>query len=492
MNNKQILWISSLTYSILAIFALIFYKERVIFSDAVCHFFIVLKSGGYFNPIMRYGVYIVQTPLLLAAKLHLSHATLAMIYSLTFVAYQGLIFFLSYWISKDYKIPLIWLLFNTLIVTDTFYWMISELPLGVGIAMLFFAFLQRNNYVVCGDTNNGNNQDTNNDKASPLFVSSQTGSLLLLSFVFLFSMQFFHPLMLVIIAIMASFFFLSTEKWVQRGFLALCFVAFYYAGKLKNSILGISGYDEESMKNFENLTKLYPNYWDLGSNWHFLSYIRTDYYFLPILLLGLTIFYAKNRKWLKLTWMICAFFGYLFIVNVSYYHTQIFEQYYMENLYLPLSLIVILGFIWDFLPSISFQKQSVMLGGIVAIRLIHIFLAHDIFTERLNWERKILTQTENAASKKLLIKTADIPVPTFIVTWASPYEFWLLSAIESKELRSVVIEDNFSQNIASYDSLLNRKNSFFIPFGRDLAYKKLPKTYFDFQDTTTYTLYKPH
>lgn len=480
MNNKQILWISSFTYGILAILALIFYKERVIFSDAVCHFFIVLKSGGYFNPILRYGVYIVQTPLLLATKLHLSHAALAIIYSLTFVAYQAIIFSLAYWISKDYKIPLIWLLFNTLIVTDTFYWMISELPLGVGIAVLFFAFLQAHS----------------SELRSEIFQKfgtefRTTGTLLIISFVFLFSMQFFHPLMVVILAIMTSFFILSAKKWSERGFLALCFIAFYYAGKLKNLVLGISGYDEESMKNFENLTKLYPNYWDLGSNWHFLSYIQTDYYFLPIFLLILSIFYVKNRKWLKLAWMMSTFFGYLFIVNVSYHHTQIFEQYYMENLYLPLSLIVILGFIWDFLPNISFQKQSLLLGLIVAIRLVHLFLAHDIFTERLNWERRILTQTENAANKKLLIKSADIPVPTFIVTWASPYEFWLLSAIESKELRSVVIEDNFSQNIASYDSLLNRKHSFFIPFGRDLAYKKLPKRYFDFQDTTTYILYKP-
>lgn len=476
MNEiKRNLLIGSFAYFILAILAIIFYKERVIFSDAVCHFFLVLKNEGYFNPIHRYGVYIVQTPLLLGSKLSLSHATLAIIYSLTFVAYQALIFFLSYFISKDFRIPFIWLLFNILIVTDTFYWMISELPLGVGIAMLFFSFWVRK-------------------KEEKLFEQSNMTAyvgLAGISILAVFAMQFFHPLMLVIFFILASFFLLSGKNKQEIGIITLLMLAFYYAGKGATWALGQSGYDEESMKNFENITKLYPHYWDLGSNWHFLSYIKTDYYFLPILLLLLSIFYLKSKKWLKLAWTIGGFFTYLFIVNVSYHHTQMFEQYYMENLYLPLSLILILGLVWDFLPSLSPIYSRYILIGIVCIRLIHIFLSHDIFTERLNLERQVLQQTENSSNKKLLIPSQDIPIDKYIVTWATPFEFWLLSAIESKELRSVLIEDNFSKNIADYDSLMSQNKVFFMPFGKKIDYKAFPKTYFNFQDTSQYVIYKP-
>jgi len=175
--------------------------------------------------------------------------------------------------------------------------------------------------------------------------------------------------------------------------------------------------------------------------------------------------------------MLTFFFGFALLVNVSLPNVK--EQFYMEGQYLVMSLFVILPFIFDFLPIIKSNgvKTSLVLG-IVFISLFRIYNTHTIYTERLNWNKNLLTETANLKNPKLIINRNQIPIDTLLMTWGSSYEFWLISTVEQGKSRSVIITDNENE----LDWAMHERKTF---LGRwDLKkYNELNRKYFKFNDT---------
>jgi hypothetical protein len=158
-------------------------------------------------------------------------------------------------------------------------------------------------------------------------------------------------------------------------------------------------------------------------------------------------------------------------------------QFHIESFYLPLSVFVILPLVFDVFPLIKKTPIALsLLGVILTVRLVHIGLLHQPYTERLAYQNQILDQVEQMDNKKLILDQKEIALDTLIMTWGSSYEFWLLSSIRNPTSpRSIVIDED----PARFDWALGNNNTFFTEWG-NYPYAELPKAYFNFTDIGFY------
>ncbi|BDS14557.1 hypothetical protein [Aureispira anguillae] len=462
ISTKKVFWLGLFSYAILAILAIVFYKERTIFADVAFRFFAMIKDGDYAIQVHRFGSFFTQSFLYLSHALGLPLKNIMINYSVGFIAYKALVFVLCFKVLRQPTLAITLLFTDILIVAETFYWIQSELVESITFIILYFAVLKH--------------------------ISTKKLHLLRLLLVLgmLITVLFFHPLAFILFLFMSLFSFLSTEEATYKKYLVggLPIAVIILVVK---SLYFKSPYDNSGISLMQNFINSFPNYLGLPSNYRFLTYVVQDYYFLPIFLFILLGYYRKHQLWLKFGVLASFFFGYLFLVNVCFPHNNV--QFHMESFYMPLSLFVALPFALDILPLVPKNRILILLSLVISCRLIHIGFQHQKFTDCLDWKRELLQKTASSKNKKLAISAKHVPMDTLMLSWGSSYEFWMLSTIESGESRSVIIYDD-RKRLTQWGKMKHTK-LFITQWGATL-YQDLPKEYFNFQDTTTtYVDYNP-
>jgi hypothetical protein len=469
ISQRRTLILGTAAYLILGVLALMYYLERTVFIDLAFHTVTILKTKGLFIQNQRFVAAVSQVFPLLAQGLNFSLKGVLMSYSAGFVVYYGTVFLLcTRWLGQ-WKMGLVMLFCSTLMTTDTFYWIQSELPQGMALLPLIFAILLRYRS-----------------------LNQMPGWALSAVFVLWYVVAFAHPMLLFPSLFMVLFFWernaakaeIDSKLVLASGVFLLSIVL------IKNKLLGTSGYDQEAMSRVKNLLTLFPHYFNIASNRDFLHWCLTDYYFL-ILGLGLnTYYYIREQKWFKLALALCFFGGYLLLVNVSFVNG--FDRFYIENLYLPLCIYVAVPLVMDVLPNLKRGQTSgtipVWIFGalalVTALRLLRIAHAHHAWTDRLDWERSLLAETANLPRPKLLLTEKQVPMDKLKMSWGSSFEFMLLSALDDpQKMRMIMIdEDPARMNWAAGNPHA------VITEWEVMEYDKLPKRYFNPQDTTIYEL----
>lgn len=459
MNKKTVLLIGIITYAILLLFSILFFKERTVFLDVAFHIFQIVKTGDFTIQAGRFGAALTQIFPLVSAKMGLPIRWVMLNYSVGATLYYFAAFLVCIQVFKSWKAGLAMLLFNTFIVTYTFYWMQIELAQGIALTILFFAFLLR-------------------DKKWADYNALEIA----LFFLLLVTILYFHPLLLFVYLFLALFFLIDPEKRVDPKLIYASLLVTGAVYFFKTFLVQRAAYDDafiEAAKN--NFKTMFPNYWNIPANKNFIYYCLKNYYLLPISLIIASIHYIRYHVFLKLALVLSFFFGYLLLVNVASYNN--IPQFHIESFYLPLSIFLIFPLVYDFFPSINNQKVLIgALALILVVRLVDIGLAHRPYRERISWEEKVLKETETLPNKKIILSDAQVPMDKILMSWGSSYEFWLLSSCNSPgNPRSVIIDENPSQ----FDWAIGNNKGMLTEWGM-FDYKDLPKRYFNFTDTTYY------
>lgn len=442
-------------YAILLILAILFYKERTIFMDASFICFSVIKDGALAIQDFRFGSAITQIFPLISSQLGLPLQAVLLSYSIGFIIFYATIYcVIKYWFKNE-MLSLVLLLFNLLMVSQTFYWIQSEQIQGTALLLFYFA-LQFKNPI---------------EYRYPEINIS-------ISYLLLFTVAFIHPILVVQFIFISLFLFFSNKdnSEFRRKNQIISRVFFYIFILAIKMVFFKNQYDSGAINNMKNFISLFPNYISIASNKNFIYYLITDYYLAAILLVLISVYYYRKAEWIKLSLMNIFFFGFLLIVNVSYKDGA--DKFYIESHYLSLSIFIIIPFVFDYLPTLEMKKVHYLISSIILIRLVYIFFNHIPFTDRLNWEREFLMKNDH---KKIIKWDNNVPKDTLFMTWATPYEFWLLSTIEKKETRSIVFLDHENE----LDWALSKNKSFVTKWGV-FDYNQLPKKYFILNDTTPY------
>lgn len=481
-EQRRTLLLGSLVFTALGILSLLFYLERTVFIDMAFHTVVLLKKKALFIQNQRFVAAFTQMFPLAAAAMGWSLKNVMAFYSFGFVALQALVFFLCVGWLKQWKMGLVVILSATLMVTDTFYWVQSELPQGMAVLLLATALMLH-----------GGSVGLNGFKLGLLFVLWIT-------------VLYAHP-MLAFPGMFIWFFFYDrrSEQPLANPSLVLGSAVFSVLFLIiKNKLLGPSGYDSEAMSRIKNLQSLFPNYFDLASNRIFLSWCLNAYYFLAIGLMLVLYANIRQRQWYKLSITTAAFFGYLLLINVSFPNG--FHRFYIENLYLPLSIFVAIPLVFDAIPffvkswsplyrNLDWKKNQtgvpylaswntgafLVLGAAIAIRIGHIGLAHKPWTDRLSWERQFLMETGQLERPKMIIPESNAPMDKILLSWGSAFEFILLSSIDDPDKTRLIMIDEDPKRMqwaaGNPRSIITEWEVW--------NYAELPKQYFNPQDTST-------
>lgn len=449
---KKIYIIGVIGYCVLLFLSVLFYKERTFFVDIAFHIFSIITNKGLAIQNFRFGAVFTQLFPLLAVKIGFSLAGVAISYSMGFVLFYFACYIICGLVCKNYRIALVLLLFNTLFVSDTFYWIQSELPQGIAIMLVIFAVAAR-----------GKIEGLNLLRLNVIFAG-------------LFMVAFTHPLIIFPFLYVVIFFLIGKEQVFDRKLLLTMLVFYLLMIGVKN-VFFKTEYEKHAMGGAENLIKLFPHYFHLYSNRQFLHNCIRKFCWIPLASLWLIIVYTQKREYAKLSIFLFFILGYLLLINVSYPDNAT-SPFYIENMYLPLAVFIALPLIYDILPLYRSKMIPITLFAWILITgCIRIYATHALYSERVDWERKFIQAN---GDKKLLINSKEEPMNILVMTWGTPYEFWLLSTIETGKTASVIINDDPDQLTWA----LNDKKKFLTTWG-SFDYTSLPSQYFIMKDTTT-------
>ena len=441
------------TYLILAFFALFFYLERTAFVDISFHLFYILKDGTYTIQNNRFGSIFTQIFPLIGSKVGLSLTSIMKLYSVGFVLYYSIIFLIITRLLRSNRFGVLMVLLSTVMVTDTFYWIQSELPQGLAFMVLYFALIY---------------STLKNQLVQKWYFYP-------IQYAFLIFLVFFHPLLAIPFIFCSLFVFIHFKN---IGYLFKSGLLFYLIILIIKSLFFKTAYDSNAMGGLSNFVRLFPNYFSIPSNIQFLLDLAQKYYILSAMLVFMIYMYNKTKQYIKMGLMVSFFIGYTLLVNVSYPEGA--SDFYIENLHLPLSIFVIMPLVFDF-PKLSASKILAFLSLIVLVRVSHIAVNHTIYTQRIKLLQNYLNETYSEDNKKIVTSEDHFPMDTLIMSWATPYEIWLLSTTQLGETRSIMITDNVKEvewTAGSRDKFVTKWGAF--------HYSELPKQYFILNDTSTY------
>jgi hypothetical protein len=437
-------------YLALFILSLVFYKERIIILDDAYYLFNIVKDARFSIEHFRYIAVVTEIFPLLAVKLSLPLPVVAMAYSAGFIIYYSVCYLICGWL-KEYKLALVLLLVNILFSTHTFYWMLSELTQGLAMMIVLLAVI--------------NSRDT-----IPRFML--VAALVLL----IPTIAFAHPLLVFPFSFGLLFMAIDKESNIDKKWCAGVLIA-YFAVLVCKSIFFKEAYEEQSMQGLNNFKTLFPNYFNLHSNRVFLKNCLLKYQWIPIVFIATTAVLYRSGKIIKLWLYLFYVIGFMALVNIAY-HSSYTQEFYIENLYLPLGFLLGLPFVFEVLPAIAaIRLRQALITALFITCVIRISLGHRFYTERLNWQRHYL---EEHGHEKLIVDIKYLPKDILLMPWGSPYEFWLLSTIEQKKTASIL----FTEHMGEVEWGKDKQGSMMTTWGA-FAYEHLPAKYFVFTDTLT-------
>jgi hypothetical protein len=449
-------------FAILTAMAAWFWQERTLILDAAFQSYLFIADGSPAIMVERFGAAMVQFLPLVSVWAGASLKSVLLLYSVSVVLFHWVFFSVCLYGLKDKKAALAILLFNILLVGDSFYWMQNELLQAITLMFVLWSFwLRRKGW--------GKKLDW-------------TLSLLLATTVI-----YYHPLVFFPLAFVWVFFWLKKGLLTRRflidtaALFALIFCSKYIFRQPNFYDRGMTGqYVREFKFSFEKL---------LASNSlrDFVAHLDDNLlFFLPLLALV-----AGFYIWKKQFWLLALVLG-----STTFYCLLIMQRfladdrwYIQESHYQALAVFLLVPLVWDVLPAgfSMFQKhgKSVALLAVILliIRLFGIWNTHESYTARLAYLRGILKKTQHYEGRKHVIAYDNADQKTLLMYWGLPFETLQMSALESPDsLRVVAI----AENPDSLASLLSRDSMVTFLMIPPRAFRDLPERYYRMNDTANW------
>lgn len=402
-----------IAYALLLILSVIFYQERVILMDNAFYLFDMINTENFC--IQRYRIISIlpQIPAFIAIHLGMPLKLVCILFSAGYSLFYFIIYLVTGWGLKKHRLALTLLILNTLIISHTFFWNISELFLGLGLSVLYFALLSQREFM-------------------KLRVWH-----LLLSILMLTLITSSHPLIIFPFLFTLLFLFRKREIDKQTAIYILLSFALLY---LINRLFFTDLYDAEKLDAAKNIKNLFPHYFNLESNYLFLKDLIRNYQMALVLWIMSVIYYLRKKMFTDFIIVNLFLAGFLFLVNVSF--PRFVTSFYMENMYLPVS--VVLGLIFTFEIAADLRTKYlniVFILIIVSACLTRIFFYKSTYEQRIDWYQNYFSINPY---KKIALPSDIAPNEILLMSWPVTFEVALWSTIEYKSTYGLVFLDELN------------------------------------------------
>lgn len=415
MTNRQLFWIGNASYSILLILAICWYQERSAFIDQAFHLFYLLKDGDFAIQNYRIVAYFSQVFPLVTAHYSSDFTLIAMSYSVGFVLINMFYFNLLFLVEKSGKFALLLLLFNILLVAHTFFWIQSELPQTLSLMVVFYALV----YILP--------KHSSVTKKAMILIAALSALLLI---------GFSHPLMIIPFLFMG--FYLCYSDYISlKSFCSVSLgIILLYAIKFKYYS---TEYDSGAMEGLKNFKYLFPDYLHLPTNKVFLGMALKAHSLYWLIWTISVVYLVRKKSYFSILILATSTFLYLLLINVSYPNNT--EPFYLENLYLPISifLLVVLIFNQKF-PSIYRSKFTPLIViTIILYQLGQKICSAGFYKDRLNYLKEL--RVDDSCGPFAILDPKSLKMDLIMMPWASSYEFWVIGNLEKDLTRAKIISN---------------------------------------------------
>lgn len=481
--NRYTTLIGHATFAILAVLAIVFWRERTMMLDASFQSFDIINKGKLAIQVQRFGAAFVQSFPLVTSKFGLPLSVVLTSYSLGFIFFHWLSFFICDKVLKVKALALGVLMWYMLMTAHTFYWAQNEIIQGISLTFVYFALLM------------------NRGEFSKLRWWEYP-----LSIALVFTLVYFHPLIIFPFCFIWGYFFmdritsfpilseseiskfwkkqdsltLSTSPKLSFGLLAWSLFGFAAANYTKFYITGRSAYDKGSAGRFDtHIVRPLGELITGPSQKMFWGHCFDDFALVLPFMVVIIGFYIWQKSFLKLLFFLVSTLGFVFIIATSYYDSK--DWFYLESQYLPLAVMLTIPFVFDIIPSIKKVNWVVgIIGFVLIFKILYIVYTHRIYTERLNYLTELLDKTRKFEGTKFFVDNDHIDEKKLLMYWGSAYETLYISATQSPDsTRSIYVAPEPGQTLW----ITGGRKNFFTIFD-NIEYDKANKRYFNFQDTT--------
>jgi len=465
-QSPYLRWMGYAVWLCMFVMSIVFYKERATFMDGGFQLFDLINTERPSIHHYRLTNPLTQVLPLIGIKVGLSLKAVMVLYSINFIAFQaGLYTLIVRWCKNDF-LGLVQIMFFTMMVTQSFYFLTPEYYQGMSILLLWFAILLRF------------------PMGSHIWVMPMLALMVI-------PILFDHALLSVFFLLMWLFFwFHDASLRTKRYYGLLAWMVVVYL--LKSKYL-VSWYDKDRQKHFWNhLDKYGEDLLGIPAHKAFAEQCLSIYYWFPVLLLIVSVVYIyqvtkKNSKvqypLLKLGLIIGFCCCYLMVNHIN--DPKVPFIHYSQVNYIGLMIPLGLAICVDILPLAFDGGQSdgrrkiviAALGFILISRLAIISSTHQVLKDRQEWIVDRLSQSERS---KQIAKTKHVPKDKLIQIWSIPEESMLLTALEGPDqARTLTVVTS----VKKYEQFLNSTDTI-IRFYSEMPQSALNKHYFDFPNET--------
>lgn len=371
-----------------------YYLEKASFSDNSYFLFSIIQEESFAIYHQRWIGLLTQVVPLTLVKIGMSVKSIAIGYSINLALIYYIFFLIFYHVLNKKIFALIFLFITGVLHHYSFYWLVSELNIGMPFFIAFIWLLSTS---------------TNSEIDSKFTMTSAILSVLLF---------FIHPFLSILFPVYLFLFYIERKniKWVIATIIAIIAVGLKYKflsgfEKGKVSSMAFDTFSIEAIKS----SYLYYAFKEFG---------RNQFYFVKLLYVLILLLLIYKRKVLLVASIIasaiCTYLAiHYYLPNgelVSYMET------YLIYIFLPL---FVLAFIWG--QNNLLKHQGLIILGITLLASYSLFQtkSDSLFKNRL----KYIESTLHGKEGLYYANNGDMDNSILMATWALPYETLLVSTI---------------------------------------------------------------
>ncbi len=457
LGQRTMLVFGAFVLLVLGAFAWRFYLERTACADGALFSVLMVDGKLPVSVLGRYGSWIAQLLPVALLKVGAPLDTVLRAYSLSFILFHALIFWLLAFKLKDrrptYALPLV----LTVGFHYMFYFGVSELYQGLTLTLLLWSLLGR----------------AMNASARKSLVGWSALAVVLNVWI-----SFYHQMLVLPLLFILGHEFIALGRKERLRLLVLgSILVVWYAVRIKG--MSASTYEDSRMPTLYDLLHYGGQWRQLESTAHLMQY-WTKFKGLLLLISAGILVGLYQRAWLRTAWSVlfsCAFLLLILVVDRDGKAITIYENYYP-----------VLGLVWAVhfiavLPEhggwIGYVRNATLITA-CSLGLLQIHRAHYRLSEKVAYVQRITCFWEVLGKQKVLVKPTNFPWVYTVGDWPFGLESALISGVRGPQYTTNAFTCADPQLM---DSLTTRRHMFLGPtwsprwFGDhefDPAYFELP------------------
>jgi hypothetical protein len=457
--DMTVLVLGSVVLLVLGLFAWRYYLERTACFDSAFFSWLMIDAGEPISALGRYGSWIPQ--LLPVALIELGQPLEFVLrsYSVAFILFHGLVFYIIAFRLKDGPATLAFPLTLTAAFHYMFYYGISELYQGLSLSVLLWVLLRRAWSV-----------------GASMWWS--IGALLLNVVI-----SFYHQLLVLPLVFVLVHVSLEDRRWRERKVWLLSFaLVLWYVVRI--ALMTKSSYEEARMPKIADLFTYALRLKELNSTVYFLM-VWTKFKALLLIIAASVGMAVMNRSWARSIWAIAFSFG--FIVLILIVDRDGMAPVIYENYYPVVGLFWCIFFATEAAAMKSrWKKLTIGVAALAsALGLLQIHRGHYRLSDRVEYAQRITTYQAQHGVRKSLVRFDNYPWTYALVHWAVGFESALCSGVRGPEQASTIF---VSDKVALLDTVASRTDQFLGPDWQPIWFglQNLDQRYFDFPKDVGY------